>query len=171
SRAGARCGPARPAGGLEHAHDLGDPLQPPGGGVRPQRLRGAGCGRSRLHVLHLPGHGRSHQLLLAAAALEHREPAPVDQPELGRPRTGAAMREKSMTHGGSSGFTLVEALVAIVILVFGLIAIANLMIVASSSNSVARQATGAATIASLQLEQLKALPFNNAGLATGGDVA
>jgi type II secretory pathway pseudopilin PulG len=69
-----------------------------------------------------------------------------------------------------SGFTLVEALIAIVILVFGLIAIANLMIVAASSNSVANQATGAATIASLQLERLKALPFNAAGMAAGGDV-
>jgi Tfp pilus assembly protein PilV len=68
-----------------------------------------------------------------------------------------------------AGFTLVEALVAIVILVFGLIAVTNLMLVAASSNSVANQATGAATIAALRLEQLKAQPFDS--LAVGGDVA
>jgi len=69
-----------------------------------------------------------------------------------------------------AGFTLVEALVAIVILVFGLIAITNLMLVAASSNSVANQSTAAATIAAQRLEQLKALPFGAAGLAAGGDV-
>ncbi len=75
-----------------------------------------------------------------------------------------------MTHRSSdSGFTLVEALVAIVILVFGLIAVTNLMLVAASSNSVANQSTAAATIASQKLEQLKAQPFTS--LAAGGGVA
>lgn len=75
-----------------------------------------------------------------------------------------------MTNRSSeSGFTLVEALVAIVILVFGLIAVTNLMLVAASSNSVANQATGAATVAAQRLEQLKAEPFTS--LVAGGDVA
>ena len=67
-----------------------------------------------------------------------------------------------------AGFTLVEALVAIVILVFGLIAVTNLMLVAASSNSVANQATGAATVAAQRLELLKAQPFTS--LAVGGDL-
>lgn len=67
-----------------------------------------------------------------------------------------------------AGFTLVEALVAIVVLVFGLIAITNLMIVAASSNSVANQGTAAATIAAQQLELLKATPYNT--LVAGGSV-
>ena len=67
-----------------------------------------------------------------------------------------------------AGFTLVEALVAIVILVFGLIAVTNLLVVAASSNSVANQATAAATIAAQRLELLKAQPFTS--LATGGDL-
>jgi type II secretory pathway pseudopilin PulG len=67
-----------------------------------------------------------------------------------------------------AGFTLVEALVAIVVLVFGLIGVTNLMIVAASSNSVANQGTAAATIAAQQLELLKATPYNT--LATGGSV-
>jgi Tfp pilus assembly protein PilV len=74
------------------------------------------------------------------------------------------------SRGSQAGFTLVEALVAIVILVFGLIAVTNLMVVAASSNSVANQSTAAATVASQRLEQLKALSFNNAALAPGGDV-
>ena len=67
-----------------------------------------------------------------------------------------------------AGFTLVEALVAIVILVFGLIAVTNLLVVAASSNSVANQATGAATVAAQRLELLKAQPFTS--LAVGGDL-
>jgi len=81
------------------------------------------------------------------------------------------MTENSMTNRSSeSGFTLVEALVAIVILVFGLIAVTNLMVVAASSNSVANQGTAAATIAAQRLEQLKAIPFGDARLAAGGNV-
>ena len=67
-----------------------------------------------------------------------------------------------------AGFTLVEALVAIVILVFGLIAVTNLLVVAASSNSVANQATAAATIAAQRLELLKAQPFTS--LAVGGNL-
>ena len=67
-----------------------------------------------------------------------------------------------------AGFTLVEALVAIVILVFGLIAVTNLLVVAASSNSVANQATAAATIAAQRLELLKAQPFTS--LTVGGDL-
>jgi type II secretory pathway pseudopilin PulG len=67
-----------------------------------------------------------------------------------------------------AGFTLVEALVAIVILVFGLIAVTNLLVVAASSNSVANQATAAATVAAQRLELLKAQPFTS--LAVGGDL-
>jgi type II secretory pathway pseudopilin PulG len=70
--------------------------------------------------------------------------------------------------GPEAGFTLVEALIAIVILIFGLMAITNLMLVAASSNTVANQATAAATTATEQMEILKAMPF--ADLTAGGDV-
>lgn len=69
---------------------------------------------------------------------------------------------------GQAGFTLMEALIAMMILIFGIIAVANLMIVAASSNTVANQSTAAATSASQQLERLKATPYNT--LATGGGV-
>jgi hypothetical protein len=48
--------------------------------------------------------------------------------------------------------------------------VTNLMLVAASSNSVANQSTGAATIASQRLEELKAQPFDVLNAATGGDV-
>jgi prepilin-type N-terminal cleavage/methylation domain-containing protein len=72
--------------------------------------------------------------------------------------------------GVQAGFTLVEALIAMVILSFGLIAVTNLMLVASTSNTVANQSTAATSIASQQLEQLKILPFADPGLTTGGDL-
>jgi type II secretory pathway pseudopilin PulG len=66
------------------------------------------------------------------------------------------------------GFTLVEALFAIVILVFGLLAITNLMIVGASSNSVANQSSATTALASQELEQLKAVPFTT--LSAGGSL-
>ncbi len=83
----------------------------------------------------------------------HRTPAlralhpQMDQPEARRARPDA-------------GFTLVEALIAIVILVFGLMGVMNLLLIASSSNTVANQHTAAATVAAQYLEVLKARPFN-----------
>jgi Tfp pilus assembly protein PilV len=69
-----------------------------------------------------------------------------------------------------SGFTLVEALIAIVVLVFGLLAITNLMIIGASSNTVANQSSATTALASQQLEQLKAVPFGTLNAATGGDI-
>jgi len=67
-----------------------------------------------------------------------------------------------------SGFTLVEALVAIVVLVFGLIAVTNLFLVGGTSNQAANHSTAAATQATEVLEALKAIPFNT--LACGGQL-
>jgi pilin/secretion family protein with methylation motif len=72
-----------------------------------------------------------------------------------------------------AGFTLAEVLVSIVILVFGLIAVTNLLIVAGTSSQVANTGTTAAAIAFEQMETLKALPFPpapNPGLQFPGPV-
>lgn len=66
-----------------------------------------------------------------------------------------------------AGFTLVEALVAIVVLVFGLMAVTNLMLVAASSNSVANQGTAAVTSATRAMDTLKAVTFTD--LTEGGN--
>jgi prepilin-type N-terminal cleavage/methylation domain-containing protein len=72
------------------------------------------------------------------------------------------------TANPEGGFTLVEALVAIVVLSVGLMAVANLMVVAGTSNSVANASTASATIASRELERLTAIPYDE--LVAGGDL-
>ena len=67
---------------------------------------------------------------------------------------------------GQDGFTLVEALVAIIVLVFGLMAVTNLMLVAASSNTVANQGTAAVTSATRVMDLIKTTSFTT--LPTGG---
>jgi len=64
------------------------------------------------------------------------------------------------------GFTLVEVLVAMVVLIFGLMAISNLFALATSSNVVARHMTAASAQAADVMDRLKTMPF--AGVAAGG---
>jgi competence protein ComGC len=70
--------------------------------------------------------------------------------------------------GSESGFTLIEALTAMLVLSVGMISVANLMAVAASSNAVGNQATAAATAASQELERLQAIPYDQ--LVVGGDI-
>ena len=67
-----------------------------------------------------------------------------------------------------TGFTLVEALVAIVVLTFGLMAVTNLMLVAASSNSVANQGTAAVTSATRAMDMLKANTYDVLDDSPGG---
>src|SRR4051812_4378116 len=67
-----------------------------------------------------------------------------------------------------AGFTLVEAMIAIVMLVFGLMAITNLFLVAGTSNTVANHMTATASDASETMDLLKAIPYQN--LCVGGDL-
>lgn len=67
-----------------------------------------------------------------------------------------------------AGFTLVEALVAIVVLAFGLMAVTNLLVVAAASNTVGNHSTAATTAASEVMERLKSRSFLT--LTPGGDV-
>jgi prepilin-type N-terminal cleavage/methylation domain-containing protein len=63
--------------------------------------------------------------------------------------------------GSQAGFTLVETLVAIVVLVFGLMAVTNLLAVAASSNSVANQSSAATASASRIMDILHSTDFRN----------
>jgi type II secretory pathway pseudopilin PulG len=78
-------------------------------------------------------------------------------------------RERS-GRGAEAGFTLVEALVAVVVLVFGLMAVTNLMLVAASSNSVANQGTAAVTSATRAMDALKAVTFTDLIASPGADL-
>jgi type II secretory pathway component PulJ len=69
-----------------------------------------------------------------------------------------------------AGFTLIEALIAIVLLIVGLMAVTNLFIVAGNSNSVANRGTAATAIASRRMDVLNAEDFDDLAAAQGGNV-
>jgi prepilin-type N-terminal cleavage/methylation domain-containing protein len=69
---------------------------------------------------------------------------------------------------GQAGFTLVETLVAIVILVFGLMAVTNLLLVAASANTVANQGSAATTSASQVMDVLRSTAWNDIQVMSGG---
>ena len=66
------------------------------------------------------------------------------------------------------GFTLIEALIAVLILIVGLVAVSQLLVVAASSNSTANGTSAAAAAASRELERLQTVPFAN--LTVGGSL-
>lgn len=65
----------------------------------------------------------------------------------------------AVPRSSESGFTLVEALIAIVVLIVGIVAIVNLFVVASTSNAVANHSTAASGQGTETLERLKSIPF------------
>lgn len=60
-----------------------------------------------------------------------------------------------------AGFTLVEAVIATLILSVGLMAVSNLSVLAVGSTSVANRTTASSLVAAQKLEELKATPFSN----------
>jgi prepilin-type N-terminal cleavage/methylation domain-containing protein len=74
------------------------------------------------------------------------------------------------------GFSLVEVLVAIVILTVGLLSLAQMMVLSTNANTLSGRMTSCAALAKEQLERLKAAPFYTPGpparnplLVPGGD--
>lgn len=68
------------------------------------------------------------------------------------------------TKNKENGFTLVEVLVAISILAFGLLAVASMQLAAIQANSSAIEITEALNVAQDKMEELIALPFSHADL-------
>jgi Tfp pilus assembly protein PilV len=81
-------------------------------------------------------------------------------------KEGRVPEQTSPSRRSEAGFTLVEALVAIVVLVFGLMAVTNLLLLAGSSNTVANQSSAATAMASQVMEDLRSISFE--ALAAGG---
>jgi prepilin-type N-terminal cleavage/methylation domain-containing protein len=71
--------------------------------------------------------------------------------------TGTQSSKRPRTN--ESGFTLIEALIAIVILAVGLIAVTNLLVVGAASNTIGNHSTNTATIATETMERLRNIPF------------
>ena len=67
----------------------------------------------------------------------------------------------------SKGFTLIEVMVALVILAISLLALAGLMVTTTKNNSFGGHMTEAATFAQDKLEQLRAAPWT--GIVSGSD--
>ncbi|OGP52541.1 MAG: type IV pilus modification protein PilV [Deltaproteobacteria bacterium RBG_13_52_11] len=65
------------------------------------------------------------------------------------------------------GFTLLEVMIALVILAIGLLGLASLQVMAIKGNSFGQQMTVASTMAQNQLEQLRRTPGT---LANGNDI-
>lgn len=76
------------------------------------------------------------------------------------------LNRESQPRAGEAGFTLIEALIAMVVLVFGLMAVTNLMLVAASSNTVANQGTAAVTSSTRVMDLVKSTSYAN--LIPGG---
>ena len=72
-------------------------------------------------------------------------------------------RNRCLPDGGrasrQSGFTLVETLIAVIILVVGLVSVSHLMMVAINSNNIANRSTVATSLASQRMEELMAVPY------------
>jgi prepilin-type N-terminal cleavage/methylation domain-containing protein len=76
------------------------------------------------------------------------------------------------------GFTLIEVMMAIVILTVGLLSLAQMMVLATNSNTLSGRMTSSSALAREQMERLKAAPFysdpfariRNPALADGGDL-
>lgn len=69
------------------------------------------------------------------------------------------MRMNKKSCRGERGFSLIEVMVAVVILTVGLLSLAQLMVLATNSNSLSGRMTSSAAIAKERLELLKAAPF------------
>jgi prepilin-type N-terminal cleavage/methylation domain-containing protein len=79
---------------------------------------------------------------------------------------------------GENGFSLIEVMVAVMILTVGLLSLAQMMVLATNSNSLSGRMTSASALAREQMERLKATPFysdpitktRNPALEDGGDL-
>ena len=69
----------------------------------------------------------------------------------------------------NEGFTLLEVLIAVVILAFGLLAVAQMQVIAIRFNYQGRDTTEAVSLAKDQLESMKTLPFGHADLGDTTD--
>jgi len=77
------------------------------------------------------------------------------------------MNKASRATRAEAGFSLVEALIAIVILMVGLVAVTNLLLVAATSNEIGNLTTATSAEASETLERLKTLDYLTV-IAAGG---
>ena len=76
---------------------------------------------------------------------------------------------QSIKNPGSkrNGFSLIEVLIALVLLVVGLLALGGMQIVSIKGNSFSQQITQATVLTQNKLEELKKMPFADSNLSSG----
>jgi prepilin-type N-terminal cleavage/methylation domain-containing protein len=79
------------------------------------------------------------------------------------------MKDSKVNREEERGFSLIEVMIAILILTVGLLSLAQMMLVATNSNALSGRMTASAALAKEQLELLKAAPFytNPADISVG----
>jgi prepilin-type N-terminal cleavage/methylation domain-containing protein len=79
------------------------------------------------------------------------------------------MKDTKVKRESERGFSLVEVMIAILILTIGLLSLAQMMMVATNANALSGHMTASAALAKEQLELLKAAPFylNPADISSG----
>lgn len=73
------------------------------------------------------------------------------------------------TGGNEAGFSLVEAIIAVLVFIIGIAAISNMFVMAMTANSTANVSAGAAGVASEVMDRLRALPSNTLTATTGAN--
>ncbi len=71
------------------------------------------------------------------------------------------MKDRRKNPSNERGFTLIEVMIAIMILTVGLLTLAQMMVIATNANALSGRMTASAALAKEQLELLKAVPFYN----------
>ncbi|NKB89899.1 MAG: prepilin-type N-terminal cleavage/methylation domain-containing protein [Acidobacteria bacterium] len=83
----------------------------------------------------------------------------------------SAIRPPSSAHAAGDGMSLLELVVAMMLLSFLALAITPMLMMGALTSSAAQDATELSVAASDRLEYLAALPFDDPALAAGGGVA
>jgi type IV pilus assembly protein PilV len=76
-------------------------------------------------------------------------------------RQGMASTRGDTVANGQAGFSLVEALIAVLVFIIGIAAVSNLFLVAITANSAANHQAATTAIAAEVLDRLRAEPFAN----------
>ena len=155
----------------------------PGRRIGPRRQRGRGR-RGRRHGQRARFRDSRHRPAHQSHAAHHHQPQrPSDGRGLGKELLNRRRRmqprdEIRKPASRDAGFSLIEVMIAIVILTVGLLSLAQTMVVATNANSLSGRMTSCSALAKEQLERLKATPFytdaqarlRNPLLTAGGDI-